>query len=142
MNGTGYISSNSSTPGHVTTDGTNESDFVPPFHPIDRSVSERQKPALPRCHVNKNTTPDKGAISLSDLPHKPPATFRHGGDGHYSIDHPNERPRAQHSLSSYSRHSRSQSHPESQYEEASEQSYRSGPSVESGGSDSSSRSSS
>lgn len=128
--------------GRATTDGTAESDFVPPFHPINRPISELHKPTLPRYNVNKIKLASSGAISLSDVPHKPQTAFPHGGDGHYSIDHPNERPRAQHRQSSYSMHSRSHSQPESQYEEASELSYRSGPGAESGGSDYSSRSSS
>lgn len=126
--------------GRVNTDGTNDSDFLPHFHPLDRTVSELQKPALPRYHVNGDRSTDTGAIPLSDLPTKPPATFRHGGDGHNSIDHPNERPRAQHLPGSFSTRSRSQPYSESQYEEVSEQSYHSGPSIESVGSDSSSRS--
>ncbi|KAF2440650.1 aquaporin-like protein, partial [Karstenula rhodostoma CBS 690.94] len=117
------------------TDGTNDSDFLPPFHPLNKPVSEQQKPTLPHHHVNGGTWTEMGAIPLSDLPKEPPATFQHGGDGHYSIDHPNERPRAQHLPRSYLTRSRSQPYSESQYEEASEQSYRSGPSVESGGSD-------
>ncbi|KAL5406704.1 hypothetical protein PMIN04_011953 [Paraphaeosphaeria minitans] len=124
----------------ATTDGTHEPDLLPPFHPLNRPVSGLQKPSLPRYHVNGDVSTELGAIPLSDLPNKPSATFQHGGDGHYSIDHPNERPRAQHLLGSYSTRSRSQPYSESHYDDASEQSYRSGPSVESGDSDSSSRS--
>ncbi|OAG10354.1 aquaporin-like protein, partial [Paraphaeosphaeria sporulosa] len=108
----------------ATTDGTNESDFLHPFHPLNKPVSELQKPVLT----------ESSAIPLSNLPSKPSATFQHGGDGQYSIDHPNERPRAQHLPRSYSTRARSLSQPysESHYDETSEQSYRNGPSIESG----------
>ncbi|KAF1964810.1 aquaporin-like protein [Bimuria novae-zelandiae CBS 107.79] len=115
---------------HVTTDGANESDFLPPFHPINRRVSELHKSSLPRYDISGTTSADTGTILLSDLPNKPSAAFRHGGDGHNS---------AEHRTSSLSTHSRSRSYPESRYEEASEQSYRSGPSAESGGTEYSSR---
>lgn len=128
--------------GRTTTDGTNESEFSPPFNQASRPAPELHKSILPRYNVNGHISTESGGIALSNLPNKPPASFHHGGDGQYSIDHPNERPRAQHGLSSYSSRSRSQSHPEPQYEETSERSYRSGPSAESGGSVYSSRSNS
>jgi aquaporin related protein len=126
--------------GRVNTDGTNDSDCLPPFHPLNKPLPELHEPTLPLYHVNRDTSTETGAIPLSDLPDKPPATFHYGGDGHYSIDHPNERPRAQHLPGSNSTRSRSQRKSESQYEENPEQSYRSGPSIETGDSDSSSRS--
>jgi aquaporin related protein len=109
---------------------------MPPIHPLNESVQPGRK--IPSRHAANNTaSADTGAYSLPSLPSQPAAVHQHGYDGHHSIDHPNDRPRAQHrSTSAYgSLHSRSQSRSHhSHYEEVSDRSFRSGPSAESGSS--------
>ncbi|KAF2254872.1 aquaporin [Trematosphaeria pertusa] len=117
------------------TDGTDESELMSPIHPINKSDPPRQ----PRSsHYNTNTTMSADT-GMYPLPSQPLPVHQHGFDGHRSrgsVDHPNERPRAQHRRSSVS----SRSHPRSHYEDASDHSFRSSPSAESGESDYSSSS--
>ncbi|KAF2000739.1 aquaporin-like protein [Amniculicola lignicola CBS 123094] len=110
-----------------TTDGTDESDFLPPIHPINERLQERR----PTTSFLYNTT------SASSVPNPPQPIFRLGGDAHHShtsINHPNNRPRAQHRGSSFSSRMHSA-------EQESDHSYRSAPSAESGSISHSSRSS-
>ncbi|KAF2034305.1 aquaporin [Setomelanomma holmii] len=108
------------------TDGTNESDFA------TRLQCAKHNPVSPPRPVASSHyhTTSMGSI-LREKPSQPSAAFAYGGDGHHSddhIDHPTDRPRAQHG-----RGSRRSSH--SHYErEPSDDSYRSGPSAESGSS--------
>jgi aquaporin related protein len=123
--------------GHRTdgTDGTNESGFVPPIHPLNESV--RPRLSISSRYITNNTaSTDTGAYSLPNLPRQPAPIHQHGFDGHHSIDHPNDRPRAQHrNISNRSVHSRSRSRSQhSHHEEASDRSFRSAPSAESGSS--------
>lgn len=68
---------------------------------------------------------------MNDELSQPMPAFIHGGDGHHSdtdsssLDHPNERPRAQHTHSS-------RRSTQTQHEMASNIGYRNGPSAESG----------
>ena len=106
-----------------TTDGTDETDFA------TRLQSAKRNPVAPSRHTmtsHYNTTLLDS--TTNEKPSQPSTAFRYGGDGHRSdssLDHPNDRPRAQHTRSS--RRS-------SQYYEMtpSNNSYRSGPSAESG----------
>ncbi|KAF2709836.1 aquaporin-like protein [Pleomassaria siparia CBS 279.74] len=114
------------------TDGTNDSESLPHFHPIHKSL------ALPNTS-GRRTAPSPGTGHYS-IPNQPLPAYQLGGDGHHSrvsIDHPNERPRASHRRSSLSSHS---------HHTSDQDSYHSGPSIESGSagyrSSSSSRSSS
>ncbi|KAF2876978.1 aquaporin-like protein, partial [Massariosphaeria phaeospora] len=105
------------------TDGTDDTAFLPPNRPINGPLPSRSS------SWSRYTTANVGT-GVGSLPAHPLPTLQHGSDGHYSerspIDHPNDRPRAQHRRSSLSSRS--------QYEIASEHSYRSGPSTESGSS--------
>ena len=117
-------------------DGTDETEFTPPFHPINKPLGSQRA----RSKTPPNMTFTRPTASVSPEPDKPLPAYHHGGDGHQSpglIDHPNDRPRAQHRSQSKSErdnnrprgHHRStrvrHSDPDSQL------SYRSGPSVES-----------
>jgi aquaporin related protein len=113
---------------HRTTDGTDETDFG------TRVQTAKSGPVTPSRQVGSSSQYDTtftGSTMNGEVSQPMPA-FTHGGDGHHrshtgseSLDHPNERPRAKHTRSS--RRS-SQSH----YEMASNNSYRHGPSAESG----------
>ncbi|KAH3939350.1 hypothetical protein HBH98_238780 [Parastagonospora nodorum] len=109
-----------------TTDGTDETDFG------TRIQTAKRNPAAP---ARQNTssrydTTFSGSTTNGELS-QPMQAFVHGGDGHRSdtdtssLDHPNERPRAQHTYSS--RRSNQSNH-----DMASNIGYRNGPSVESG----------
>jgi aquaporin related protein len=123
------------------TDGTDESVFVPPIHPLNKPM-QVHRPASFRHNASHKASADTDMYVLPTLPSQPTAqsapSHQQGYDGNNSIDHPNDRPRAQHgSNSAYvSLHSRSgsRSH-QSNYEEASDHSFRGGPSAESGSSD-------
>jgi aquaporin related protein len=125
------------------TDGTDESDFFPPIHPINEPPPLRHTTlAFPSqsssSHYNK-TSADTGSLSLPSQPL--PIYQQHGMDGHHSrneIDHPDDRPRARHYCSSLSSNSNYTAH----HDTDTTRSYHSGPSVESGSATNSSRSSS
>ncbi|PVI06633.1 aquaporin-like protein [Periconia macrospinosa] len=122
--------------GHRT-DGTDESEFVPPFHPINkpaqslRSFSSRQETGF----TTKATAVNE-SYPLQLLPSQPSSILHHGGDGYHSFEHSDDRS-AQPRQSAASVRSRSRSH----VEEASDHSFRSAPNTESGSSEYSSRSS-
>ncbi|KAF2022154.1 aquaporin-like protein [Aaosphaeria arxii CBS 175.79] len=114
-----------------TTDGTDDSDFLPPIHPINKPFT--QPHFLSSSHYTTTS-----ASSAHSQPTRPPRVYRHGLDGNRSasssesaLDHPNDRPRAQHRRSTI-RPSRARS-------ETSDSSYRSGPSLESRSSSASGR---
>lgn len=71
---------------------------------------------------------------MSSLPIQPLPVHQYDGVRSHSIDHPNERLRAQHRRSSAPVYAHSTSHSQSQshYEEPTDRSFRSGPSIESG----------
>jgi aquaporin related protein len=99
---------------HHLTDGTNETDFAA---------------CLQNAKGNPTTMPRRTASSAGVNPILP--AFNHGGDAHHSsdssdesLDHPNNRPRAQHTHSS-------RRSSQSNYDMASDHSYRHGPSAES-----------
>lgn len=105
-------------------DGTDESEFLPPFHPISKSLAQqpvkRTSPAHPAANGN----------GRSSNPLRPLPVYQHGGDGHRSqtfIDRPSDRPRAQHRPATGSSRSRYSEHD-------SDGRYRRGPSLESGSS--------
>ncbi|CAI6335897.1 unnamed protein product [Periconia digitata] len=106
------------------TDGTNESEFVPPFHPINKPANSH------RSYSSRYEMRDNESHLLRPLPSQP-----HSGDGPHSIDL-DERPRAQHHPISV------QSRAPSHFDEASDHSFRSAPNTESGSSEYSSRNSS
>ena len=115
------------------TDGTDETDFFPPIHPINKPLPPRQTSvALPYQHTSSCCNEASTDTAKFSLPSQPlPIYQQHGMDGHHSrteIDHPNDRPRARHRRSSLSSHSHYTSHRDSD----SAHSYHSGPSVESG----------
>ncbi|KAF1936533.1 aquaporin-like protein [Clathrospora elynae] len=99
---------------HHATDGANEHDFSAQSHSEKRQPTRLQRQVMP-----STTGPTK-------KPTTPAPAFTHGMDGHQSdhVNHPDDRPRAQHTHSS------------SHYEMASDQSYRHGPNAESGSSES------
>ncbi|KAF2258366.1 aquaporin-like protein [Lojkania enalia] len=103
------------------TDGTDESEFLQPVHPIGNP--------LPPSRLNVSTP--RGVSSADTgmyfIPSHPSPVYLHGSDGQHSpIDHANERPRAQHRRSSLNSS-------RSRYTELeSETSYQSGPTAESG----------
>jgi aquaporin related protein len=106
-----------------TTDGADETDFA------TRLQTAKRNPAkVPP----QTTSPHHGTMPLHSATHgkisQPIPAFIHGGDGHHrsdnSLDHPNDRPRAQ--------HTRSRRSSQSNYEMTSDSSYRNGPNAESG----------
>jgi aquaporin rerated protein, other eukaryote len=112
------------------TDGADDTEFLPPFHPINKSLTQP--------HLVSPTGIDTvlAEIGLPDLPERPIPACQLGNDGQVSdpdssIDHPNDRPRA-HNSHSTARSSRSH------YTESTDQSYRNGPDLELGSSRSSS----
>jgi aquaporin related protein len=113
-------------PAREMTDGANETDFATRLQHAKRNPAmQKRQPKSP----DHNTSMDAAADVKSSAPM--PA-FLHGGDGHHrsdsdndSLDHPNDRPRAQHTHSS-------RRSSQSNYEIASDRSYRNGPSAESG----------
>jgi aquaporin related protein len=108
------------------TDGTDETDFATRLQTAKRSPVKPSK-ADTSPHFNFTSSD----ASFRDQRTVPFPAFTHGGDGHRSdssdssLDHPNDRPRAQHSRSS--RRS-SQSH----YEMTLDDGYRNGPHAECG----------
>ncbi|KAF2823211.1 aquaporin [Ophiobolus disseminans] len=107
-----------------TTDGTDESDYAP------RRQTTKRYPVNPtRATMSSHVNTMSLDSTAYDKPNQPAPAFIHGGDGHRSessLDHPNNRPRAHHSRSSRrSSHSHFEMMP-------SDDSYRSGPDVESG----------
>jgi len=108
---------------HQTTDGTNEYDFATQLQAGKHQPAriQRQVAPVPESHSTLST-------ALEEKPAKPMPVFTMGMDGHQSdspssaVNHPDDRPRAHHRRGS------------STYERASDYSYRSGPSTESGGS--------
>ncbi|KAF1958992.1 aquaporin, partial [Byssothecium circinans] len=116
------------------TDGADEYELSPPFQPINKPSQYRRSTSsrLESTNTTDNTTVIGNSYSLPSIPSQPLPAY--GGDGHHSIiDHPNDRPRAQHRPSSIPMHSRSRSR-HSQYEEATDRSFRNAPSTESGSS--------
>jgi aquaporin related protein len=109
-----------------STDGTDETDFATRLQTAKRNPANIARPVT---SLQSNTT--SSDTSLRDKVPQPFPAFVHGSDGHRSdnsdsaLDHPNDRPRAQHSRSS--RRS-SQSH----YEMTPDDGYRNGPRAESG----------
>ena len=118
------------------TDGTDDTMFMPPIHAFNKPVQTRRTSSS-RCATNNTTSANSGVGSLPSPPIQPLSVHQLGYDGHESIDHPNDRPRAQHcSNSAYgSLHSRSQSRSHhSHHVETSDCSFRNAPSAESGSS--------
>lgn len=102
-----------------TTDGTNETNFAPPFESTARHITGLHHHTT-ASHNNVKPMVSTGQPKTT----KPAPAFHHGMDGHRSdndIDHPDNRPRAKHTRSSNSR-----------YEMASDNGYRDGPNAESG----------
>jgi aquaporin related protein len=124
------------------TDGTDESDFAPPFHGLNKPHVQHQehvsgKEGAPTVNISNGNSTSSTSTSAQP-PQRPSPIHPHGTDGHRSsewIDHPIDRPRAHHAHNS-SRSSRSRSH----YSEFhnSDSRYRSGPTLESASSDSTS----
>jgi aquaporin related protein len=106
-----------------TTDGTDEHDFATQLQAGKRQPARVQRQVMPPTNNNGPTAPD-----YASRPSHPRAVHVHGVDGHRSdslhsaVNHPDDRPRAHHKPSS------------SHHEMASDRSYQSGPSVESGSS--------
>ncbi|KAF1841548.1 aquaporin [Cucurbitaria berberidis CBS 394.84] len=99
------------------TDGANEHDFASQLQSGKRQPSRIQRQVKP----SSNTA----TMEHIEKPTHPEAVFAQGMDGHRSdnaVNHPDDRPRAQHKRAS------------SNYEIASDRSYRSGPDAESGSS--------
>ncbi|KAF2643504.1 aquaporin-like protein [Massarina eburnea CBS 473.64] len=117
------------------TDGTDESEFLPPFQPTNKPNHFRRSSSRFEMMNGPNGTDGVTVLgdtySLPSMPSQPLPAFQHGGDGHRSFDDRNS--------GSMRSHSRSRA---SQYEEASDHSFRSAPHTESGSSVYSSRGSS
>jgi hypothetical protein len=107
-----------------TTDGADETDFATRLQTAKRNPAKVVPPQTASPHrgtmLLHSTTP--GKIS------QPTPAFIYSGDGHHrsenSLDHPNDRPRAQ--------HTRSRRSSQSNYEMASDSSYHNGPNAEAG----------
>ncbi|KAG9189826.1 hypothetical protein G6011_06694 [Alternaria panax] len=102
------------------TDGTDEHDFAKRLRSGTRQPTMAQRQAMPSLETISTST------SCVEKPAAPLPAHMQTFDGHRSdiVNHPEDRPRAHHKRGS------------SQYEMASESSYRNGPSAESGSSES------
>lgn len=107
-----------------TTDGANETEYA---HRFTSRPKTQRYPVTPSRRDPSSDSNISMQTALHVKPSTPAPAFLHGFDGHRSdsyLDHPNDRPRAQHTCSSR-RSSRS-------HYELSDRSYRSGPDAESG----------
>jgi aquaporin related protein len=105
------------------TDGADERDVATRFQSGTRHLAKTQHQAMPSMTdaATVSTTKD-----CTGKPATPTPVYMHGMDGHRdTVNHPDDRPRAHH-----------YKHKSSQYEMASDSSYRHGPSAESGSSES------